>query len=227
MFKYTPPWQVLCATLEPRAQVRLGSLLVIPAPPCPRGGSGGWGGWAPGCWEERDAAAVLAGTRRGRCGSLGSCLSQGDSAGVTDPWGPPLCSRGSLPTSSRGGGPTELGLVGVPQSWAQGGQRWCWDPRVHSGQRGPGSARSQSCPVPAPGCAHIRARCRVWCSPVLRGRWRGLCLSPRVKQAPRSLPETHSHRWPHQSHHPCAQQVPAALPQEPQSGTGRPQAGQG
>lgn len=129
-------------------------------------------------------------------------------------WGqdPPGTTAVQLRVSARlqaGGGPTELA-----PGWAQGGQRRCWDPRGHSGQRGPGPARWQSCPVPALGCAHIRTRRRVWCSPVPRGRWRGLCLSPTVKQAPRSLPETHSRPWPRRRHHPRTQQVPAARPQE-------------
>uniref|UniRef100_A0A8C3GH16 A-kinase anchor protein 2 C-terminal domain-containing protein n=1 Tax=Cairina moschata TaxID=8855 RepID=A0A8C3GH16_CAIMO len=137
--------------------------------------------------------------------------------------GPPGTTAVPLMVSARlqaGGGPTELA-----PGWAQGGQRRCWDPRGHSGQRGPGPARWQSCPVPALGCAHIRTRRRVWCSPVPRGHWRGLCLSPTVKQAPRSLPETHSRPWPRRRHHPRAQQVPAALPQD-QDGCHRPRRGQ-
>lgn len=207
MFKYTPPWQVLCATLEPRAQVRAGSLPVTPAPPRPRGGSRGRGGGTGMLGGKGGAAA--GGHAQVKMWQPGLLLVTRGWCWGQDPQGTTAVQPRVSARLQAGGGPTELA-----PGWAQGGQRRCWDPRGHSGQRGPSPARWQSCPVPALGCAHIRTRRRVWCSPVPRGRWRGLCLSPTVKQAPRSLPETHSRPWLRRRHHPRAQQVPAARPQE-------------
>lgn len=64
MFKYTSPWQVLCATLEPRVQVRVGALVIFVAllhsQPAARGsGEEEEDGGAVECWEGSDAGVML------------------------------------------------------------------------------------------------------------------------------------------------------------------------
>lgn len=175
MFKYTTPWQVLCATLEPRVQVRVGA----PFPDSCQGEWGGRGGWTgcemlggEGCWC--DAACTADGDV-----AVGELLSQGGSAGVWA-YGDHHCVAAGLCPSlhwwgSRGSHSTQGAALASGHAWDPG----AYLGPVPSWQSCPRAVHTRLCPLQGV---------------VLRSRWRGLCLSPTVKQALLSLPEAQSCR---------------------------------
>lgn len=156
MFKYTTPWQVLCATLEPRVQVRVGALVVLVAPlrsqPAARGsGEEEEDGRAVKCWEESDAGVMLRAQLMGMwqwesCYPKGAVLGYGP-MGTTTAW-LQVCAH-----LCTGGGPVDL-TPHRRQHWHQvmpGIPGHTWD-LCPAGRAAPGL------------CTHGCAHCRVWCS---------------------------------------------------------------
>lgn len=132
MFKYTTPWQVLCATLEPRVQVRVGALVVLVAPlhsqPAARGsGEEEEDGRAVKCWVERDAGVMLRAQLMGMwqwesCYPKGAVLGYGP-MGTTTAW-LQVCALVGVPwISLHTGGSTDirscLGSRGISGTCAQ------------------------------------------------------------------------------------------------------------
>lgn len=212
MFKYTPPWQVLCATLEPRAQVRAGSLPVTPAPPRPRGGSRGRGG-GTGILRGKGGAAAggHAQVKMWQPGLLlvtrGWCWGQG-------PQGTTAVQPRVSAHLQAGGGPRLGSGRAVPVLGSQG-SFWATGPRPCPLAELPGASPGLCThPHPPQGVVLARApRPLAWTLSQPHGKT-GTALPPGNAQPPVAAPEAPSPR-------------PAGAGCSP-SGAGRvPQAAQG
>lgn len=156
MFKSSSPWQVLCATLEPRVEMRVGALVVLsPFPASCQGEWGGRGGWTgcgmlggERCWHDA-VCTVMGMWQMGTCYPKGAVLGYRPQ-GITNVW---LHLSAHLCT---GGGPADL-TPPRGQHWHQimpgiPGHIWNPCPAEPAGRAAPGL------------CTHGCAHCRVWCS---------------------------------------------------------------